>query len=156
MRLTPGSVGLLLGACVAALLLRGAFSAAHRQIGWAVACFIVAAMVSPLVELLDRWMPRWLSLLASMLGVGLLIATVWGAILVNIQDGLSTLSKEAPRAAASLEARSEVAKEFRLVERVDSLIANLRSTSKGQAMGQAVGAADREHLRLAGAIGRHR
>lgn len=141
-RMTPGSVGLLLGGCVAALLLRGAFTSAHRQIGWAIACLIVAAMTSPLVDLLDRRMPRWLALLTSMLGIGILIVTVWGAIIVNIQDGLTTLSNEAPRAAASLEARSEMATEFRLVERVNSLIENLRSTTGGgKAVGQAVGAA---------------
>lgn len=140
-RMTPGSIALLLGGCVAALMLRGAFTAAHRQIGWAIACFIVAAMLAPLVDLLDRHMPRWLALLSSMLGVGILVATVWGAIIVNIQDGLSTLSAEAPKAALSLEGRSEMAKEFRLAERVNSLIDNLRSTTKGQAVGQAVGAA---------------
>lgn len=141
MRVTPGSVALLLAGGVAAVVLRGAFASANRQIGWTVACFILAAMLSPIVDLLARRMPRWLALVSSMLGVGILIVTVWGAIIVNIQDGLRTLSNEAPRAAASLEQRSEVAQDFRLAERVESLIQNLRSRTGGQAVGQAVGAA---------------
>ena len=140
-RVTPGSVALVLGASVLAVLLRNAFVAAHRQIGWAVACVVVASLLAPLADLLDKRMPRWLALLVTMLSLAVMTVVVWGAIIVNVQDGLSTLSNEAPRAAASLERRSEVAKDFRLVERVNSLIATVRRPSQGTAVGQAVGAA---------------
>jgi hypothetical protein len=94
-----------------------------------------------LADLLDRKMPRWLALLLTMLTLAVMTVVVWGAIIVNLQDGFSTLSKEAPLAASSLEERSTVAREFRLVERVNSLIENLRSSSSSSTVGQAVGAA---------------
>jgi predicted PurR-regulated permease PerM len=134
-------VAIVLGGCVLALLFRNAFVAAHRQIGWALACIFVAALVGPFADLLDRKMPKWLALLLTMLTLAVMTVVVWAAIIVNLQDGLSTLSKEAPLAASSLEKRSTVAREFRLVERVNSLIDNLRSSSKSSTMGHAVGAA---------------
>lgn len=140
-RVTPGSVAIVLGGCVLALLFRNAFVAAHRQIGWALACIFVAALLGPFADLLDKRMPRWLALLVTMLSLAVLTVVVWASIIVNLQDGLSTLSKEAPLAASSLEKRSAVAREFRLVERVNSLIENLRSSSKSSTMGHAVGAA---------------
>lgn len=132
---------MLLALAVVSLLLRNAFVAAHRQIGWAVACIIVAALLSPFANVLDRKMPRWLALLITMLGSGLLTAVVWAGVIVNLADGFDVLKKEAPRAAASLERRYEVAKEFRLSERVDSLIEQFRASTTGGAMGRAVGAA---------------
>ena len=76
-----------------------------------------------------------------MVSVGIFTATAWAGILVNIRDGFRTLEKEAPAAAASLERRSVAARQFKLVERVDSLIANVRQPSAGAAVGKAVGAA---------------
>ncbi len=140
MRLTVGSVALLLTACVLALLLRNSFVSAHRQLGWAVACVVVAALLAPVVDLMDRRIPRWLALVITMIGAGAATFFVWFGLVVNLDDGFDTLSKEAPRAAASLEGRYEVAREFRLVERVQSLIENLRGTNDA-AVGKAASAA---------------
>jgi len=140
-RVKPSSIALLLALAVAALLLRNAFVAAHRQIGWAVACIIVAALLAPFVNVLDRKIPRWLALLITMLGSGALTAVVWAGVVVNLSDGFNVLKKEAPRAAASLENRYNVAREFRLSERVDSLIEQFRASTTGGAVGRAVGAA---------------
>lgn len=133
-------MALLLAAFVLALLLRNSFVSAHRQIGWAVACIVVAALLSPVVDLLDRRMPRWLALLLTMVGAGAATFVLWVGLVVNLDDGFDTLSSEAPKAAASLERRYEVAREFRLVERVDSLINSLRSQGGG-AVGRAASAA---------------
>ena len=50
---------LLVGAVVTAFVARDAFVAAHRTIGWVVACAIVALLIDPAVDLVDRLMPRW-------------------------------------------------------------------------------------------------
>ena len=140
-RVTAGSVMILLAGAAAALVLRNAFKAAHRQLGWAFACVFVALLLAPIVEFLRRFMPKWLAMLITMVSVGLFTATAWAGILVNIRDGFHTLEKQAPAAAASLERRSAAARQFKLVERVDSLIANFRQPSAGAAVGKAVGAA---------------
>lgn len=139
-RVTVGSVALLLAAFVLALILRNSFVSAHRQIGWAVACVVVAALLAPVVDLLDRKMPRWVALLLTMVCAGAATFVLWVGLVVNLDDGFTTLRTEAPRAAASLERRYEVAREFRLVERVDSLIESLRGQSSG-AVGRAASAA---------------
>ncbi len=114
---------------------------AHRQLGWAFACVVVAALLMPLTDLLDRYLPRWLALVSTMLSLAFVALVAWAAVVVNLRDGFDTLKAEAPKAAATLEAKSEVAKEFRLVERVNSLIEQFRQPSGGAAVGRAAGTA---------------
>ena len=66
-----------------------------------------------------------------MISLGLVGLFVWGAFVVNLKDGFNTLETEAPKAAQSLEAKYQVAKEFRLVDRVNSLIEQFRQPTGG-------------------------
>jgi predicted PurR-regulated permease PerM len=134
-------VVILLLAVAAALILRNAFVASHRQLGWALACVIVAVLMLPFANLLDRYVPRWLALLAAMLTLALVGALASAAIIVNIRDGLNTLKTEAPEAAQQLEDRYQVARDFRLVERVDSLVEQLTKNTGTAAVGRALGSA---------------
>ena len=59
--LTPASAALLVGAVVIAFVLRNAFVAAHRTVGWVIACAIVALLIDPLVDFVDRLLPRVLA-----------------------------------------------------------------------------------------------
>jgi predicted PurR-regulated permease PerM len=140
-RLTPGSVAMLLGAVSLAMVVRTSFISAHRQIGWALAATVVAALLMPIVDFLDRHMPRWMALFGTMIGVGLATIVVWGGIIVNLRNGLHTLENRAPEAAKRLEDKYEVARQFRLVERVDALIAQFHQTTGTAAVSKAVGTA---------------
>lgn len=141
MRITPGSIALLVVAVGASIVFRNAFVSAHRQLGWAFACAVVAALMLPFADWLDRYVPRWLALLAAMVSLGLVALAAWALVVVNVRDGVATLERAAPSAAAELEAKYEVAREFRLVERVDALIAQMRQPSGGEVVGRAVGTA---------------
>lgn len=140
-RIAPASLALLVATVILAAISRTAFNAAHRQIGWAFASVIVAGLLMPMVTYLDRYVPRWLALLSTMLGIGLMTAVVWTGVVVNLRSGLRTLENEAPKAATSLESKYEWARQFRLVERVDALIAQFHQPGGGAAVNRAVGTA---------------
>ena len=74
--LTPGSAALLVVTVVGAFLLRDVFVAAHRTIGWVVACSVVALLIDPLVDFVDRLLPRWIAVIVVLLGVLTVVATV--------------------------------------------------------------------------------
>ena len=67
--LTPASAALIVGAVVTAFVLRNMFVEAHRIVGWVVACSIVALLIDPLVDIVDRVLPRWISVIVVLLGV---------------------------------------------------------------------------------------
>ena len=141
-RVTPGAIALLLAAGVLALVARNLFVAAHRQLGWAFGSVVVAALLVPVTGYLERYIPRWLALLTTMVSLAVLTTLVWAAIVVNLGDGFTKLETEAPEAAARLEVKYRAARQFRLVERVNSLIQQFhKPTSTGATVGKAVGAA---------------
>ena len=53
-RFTPGAALLVTAAVVVAFLLRNAFVAAHQILGWVVACSLVALLIDPVVNLVQR------------------------------------------------------------------------------------------------------
>src|SRR5688572_30550893 len=81
---TQGAAFLVVGAVVAAFVLRNAFVAAHRTVGWVVACSIVAMLVDPLVGALQRLIPRWLSIFVVVLGS----VAVFAGVIVGLASEL--------------------------------------------------------------------
>lgn len=110
------------------------FAASTRVLGWLLAASIVAALLHPLVALIARKAPRGLAIAVVVLGT---MATV-GLMAYSVVDDLRTqadrLEKAAPDAARELE-RSErfgdFAREFQLVDRVQTFVDELPERLRG-------------------------
>lgn len=102
-RASWSSVLLAIAAIVAVLLAQGVFIAASQPIGWVVAAASVALILSPVVEVQARWMPRVVAILATLIFGVALVASVGVALVLEIQDQLGDLQETLPAAAAELE-----------------------------------------------------
>ena len=100
--LTPASAAMIVGAVVTAFVLRNMFVEAHRIVGWVVACFVVALLIDPLVDIVDRVLPRWISVIVVLLGVVAIIGGVTIGLANDLLDSLDELQTTAPEAAAGL------------------------------------------------------
>jgi predicted PurR-regulated permease PerM len=111
---------------VVAILAQRVFVAAHRPLSWAAASAVVAILIDPIVDVLDRKLPRIASVLIALLVV---TAGTWGAIYVAADDlntGVDRLGEAAQDAAAELEERGDsigqAARDVELTRRVDSFV----------------------------------
>ncbi len=109
----------------AALLLINFFSAASQPLGWALACATVAALVQPVISWLTRFMRRGFAVVLTILGIAVLLGSAWAGVATTVADNINTLKEEAPAAAAELEEDSEIARDFRLEERVTEFVDEL-------------------------------
>lgn len=125
-RISARSAVLAVVAVVLAILAQRLFVAAHQPLSWAVAAAVVAVLIDPVVDVLDRRLPRILSVI-----IALLVAAVatWGVIYVAFDDlssGVDRLSESARDAAAELEARDdsigEAARDVEAERRVDLFV----------------------------------
>lgn len=136
---TQGAAFLIVGAVVTAFVLRDAFEAAHRTVGWVVACSIVAMLVDPLVGALQRHIPRWLSILVVVLGFVALFVGVVVSLARELLDSIDVLEDAAPRAARALEERYDWAADVDVSARVESILDNWHDSVRESTVGQAVG-----------------
>lgn len=139
--LTPGSAALLVGAVVTAFVLRDAFVAAHRTVGWIVACSVVALLIAPLVNRVDRVLPRWLSVIVVLLAMMTLLAGITVGLASDIRDSLDELEQAAPDAARELEIRYDWAADIEIAQRVDDFVETLNERISESAVSQALGTA---------------
>ena len=121
--------------------------AAHRPLSWAAASAVVAILIDPIVDVLDRKLPRIASVLIALLVV---TAGTWGAIYVAADDlntGVDRLGEAAQDAAAELEERGDsigqAARDVELTRRVDSFVEAL--DERVMTGGEDVLALDRRH-----------
>ena len=146
-RLTARSAVAVAVALLATLVLRNLFVEAHRVIGWAVACSVVAALVGPLVGRVAHVVPRPIALIV----VGLAIAAVVSVLVYGVFDDLDTetarLREDGVAAAHELEDRTDRlgqgAREIGLVDRATAFFTTLdeRISSGGDALRSAAGTA---------------
>ncbi len=133
----PAAVAMVIGGIAVGWFAFGAADAARRPLGWAVACAIVAALLAPMVDVLDRWLPRPLAVLAVFVGVGAAIGGLTFGVLRDLDDQVSRLKESAPEAAAELAASGgllgDLATDIELERRVDDLIEELENPSSGVA-----------------------
>jgi predicted PurR-regulated permease PerM len=144
MTIGPEVVAVVLVAIAAGVVAFGIAVAARRILGWAVASAVVAALLAPLVDRLDRYVPRVVAILTGLLLVGAVAGSVTGGILADLGNQFDRLRDEAPRAAAELERSDrfgETATNFRLEERVDTVLDRLRDPTSGVASEKAASAA---------------
>lgn len=144
MAIGPEVVAVVLVSIAAGVMAFGIAVAARRILGWAVASAIVAALLAPFVDRLDRYLPRVVAILTGLLLVGVLAGSVTGGILADLGNQFDRLREEAPRAADELEDSDrfgEAATNFRLEERVDTVLDRLRDPTSGVASEKAASAA---------------
>jgi predicted PurR-regulated permease PerM len=135
--LTPASAAVLVGAVVVAMFLRNVFVEAHRTVGWVVACSIVALLIDPLVDFVDRLLPRWLSVIVVLLAVVSVVAGVTIGLATDVLDSLDELKASAPEAAARLEENHQWAADIGLTDRVQSFVDELDERVRQDAVSQA-------------------
>ncbi len=130
-----------------ALVAQRVFVSAHRPLSWFAAAAIVAVLIDPIVDVLDRRLPRILSVLVALLVVA---AATWGVVYVafgDLADGVERLGDAAQDAARELEARDDsigqTARDVDLTRRVDTFVDALdgRVTGRGDVLASTAGTA---------------
>jgi predicted PurR-regulated permease PerM len=107
LRITARSAALGVAIVVAAIVAMRIFVAAHRPLSWAAAAIVVAVLIDPIVDVLDRRLPRIVSVIIALL---VLAVGTWGVIYLAFDDlarGVHRLTDVAEDAAQELEARHD-------------------------------------------------
>lgn len=144
MAVGPQVVAVVFVGIATGLLFFGVATAARRTIGWAVASAVVAALLEPLVTLLDRYMPRIFAILLGLVAVGVLAGSLMTGILADLGNQYDSLRVDAPRAAEKLEDSDRfgpAASDFRLQDRVEEVLDRLRDPTSGLASEESANAA---------------
>ncbi len=128
-RFTATSAALLVLALLVALVLRNVFSAAHRVIGWGLACAVVAIMLKPAITALSRFVPKVVALLLAGLAIAAVASALVYGVFGDLEQETRTLQRRGPAAAAQLEDRADrigsVARDLRLTERAEDAFEGL-------------------------------
>lgn len=108
------------------ILLRGAFIAAHRVLGWTAAAIAVAVFVEPIVEKLSRWVPRGVAVALTFLAIaGIAGGLVFGTI-ADLDNEVARLQEVMPDAIERLEERDDeigrIAREIDLSRRSETFL----------------------------------
>jgi putative heme transporter len=114
---------------VAGILAQRILVAAHRPLSWAAAAVVVAVLIDPIVDLLDRHIPRLAAVVVALLVVGSAAFAVTYVAFDNLADGLDRLGRAAEDAAERLEARDDsvgdLARDVDASRRVDLFVDTL-------------------------------
>jgi predicted PurR-regulated permease PerM len=119
-----GSTLLVIGAVVAAIGLANGFVAARRPLAWAAAASVAAWLLSGVVDILGRWVPRGLAVVVTVLGL-VLVAGGWVGARVTLAAEVDRLRRTLPAAATDLEMRFRAAADFQLAERTRVFVNDL-------------------------------
>jgi predicted PurR-regulated permease PerM len=119
------------------MVLRNVFVAAHRTVGWVVACAIVAVLIDPLVDFVDRLLPRWIAVIVVLLVMLSLVGAVTVGLASEVLDSLDELKASAPAAAAELGQRYEWLADLDVAERVQAFVDELDARVRRDAVSQA-------------------
>lgn len=104
-RASGSSVLLAIATIVGVIVARNVFLAARQPIGWVVAAAVTALVLWPIVERLDRWLPRALGIILTLLLSAGAVVGLWLAVSNEVQGQLAQLRDRLPAAAAELEER---------------------------------------------------
>ena len=120
-----GSTLLVIGAVVAAVGLANLFVAARRPLAWAAAASVAAWLLSGVVDILGRWVPRGLAVLMTVLGLVLVAGGGWVGVRATLAAEVDQLRTALPAAASDLESRFGAAADFNLAERTRTFVDDL-------------------------------
>ncbi len=108
------------------LVLRGAFVAAHRILGWTAASIVVAVFLEPVINVLGRVMPRALAVLLTFLVIAFALGGLVFGTVTNLDTEVNRLRDAAPGAVQDLEGRTDsvgrLARDINLSERTDTFL----------------------------------
>jgi predicted PurR-regulated permease PerM len=114
---------------VSVVVVRNVFVEAHRIIGWATASIVVAVLLAPAIERLDRLLPRALALVLTFVGVIAVGIGILALFTAGLRAEVDRLVQRAPEIAADIEARGDrvgtAASELQLADRVAELTERL-------------------------------
>lgn len=105
MRASGSSVLLAIATIVAVIIARNLFLSARQPIGWVVAAAVTALVLWPIIDRLDRWVPRGLGIIFTLLLSAGAVIGLWLAVSNEVQGQLAQLQDRLPAAAAELEER---------------------------------------------------
>ena len=126
------------------LVFLGVLAASRRVIGWIIVAATLAALLHPLVSLLQRRMRRGLAVAIVMLGLVGATAVVGYGIVDDIQVQTRRLQQAAPARAEELERSEtfgELARDLRAAERTRQFIEDLPARLRGGTPAEALRAA---------------
>jgi predicted PurR-regulated permease PerM len=106
-RITARSAVLGVLIVVAGIVAQRVFVAAHRPLSWAAAAVVVAVLIDPIVDVLDRHIARLAAVIITLVVVGGAAFAVTYMAFDDLADGLDRLGRTAEDAAAQLEARDD-------------------------------------------------
>jgi putative heme transporter len=132
-RVSVTSILLVIATVVAALVVVNLFDAAQRPLGWVVATSIVAWLLSWIIGVLDRWMPRPLAVVLTVLAFVLLVGGGWVGVRTTIHAEVDRLRSALPEAARDLEEQYDAAADFNLADRTQAFVDSLDERFGAQA-----------------------
>ncbi len=128
-RISTRTIVLVVGVVLAILVLRGAFVAGQRVLGWAAACAVTAVFVAPLVTWLGRWIPRVAAVLLTFVVIGVAAAALIFGTFDNLDREVGSLQDAAPDATDRLEERDDeigsAMRDLELSARVENFLEEL-------------------------------
>jgi len=146
-RISPRSAVVGVAVFVLAVLAQRVFIAAHAPLSWAAAAAVVAVLIDPIVDRLDRRIPRLPAVIVALLVTA---TAVWGVVYVAFDDlssGVDRLGDAGEEAAAELEDRTdrvgEVARDVDATRRVEAFVDALdeRVTGREEVLATTAGTA---------------
>lgn len=129
----PMTVGLIVSITFGYFLIH-VFDSASRSIGWIVFSSVLAMMLYPALNLLDKFLPRSLGVFFLLLLVAVLIALPAYTVIDNVNRQTHKLENSLPERARALETSGRFAKsfkEFQLEQKVKTAIVRIPETLQG-------------------------
>lgn len=134
-RLSWGAAIAVVGTIIGLIVATRMFVAAHRPLSWALAAAVAAVLLDPVVDRLGHHVRRAPAVALTFIGVAAVAVGTTYLVFDDIEQALDRLQSVAPEAAAEIEDRrdglGEVARDGRLVQRVDSFVAVLEERMTG-------------------------
>jgi len=128
-RISTRTIVALVGVLIAVLVLRDAFVAGQRVLGWAAASTATAAFVTPVVTWLGRFIPRVAAALLTFLVVALAGSALVFGVFDDLDREVRSLQRAAPEATERLEDRGDeigsAMRDLELTDRVEVFLDEL-------------------------------
>jgi predicted PurR-regulated permease PerM len=145
-RVRIGSRSIVLAIVIVAVVLmaRVVVHSSTRVIGWFLAAAVVAALVAPVIQRLDRSMPRAFAVLIVVVGLAAVFGSAIYIVFSDIQKEISRVQEAAPEVARDIEASprfGKTARDLNLSEHVSSFVDQLPERVQGGDTAQVIRAA---------------
>lgn len=118
----------------ATIVVLAVFRAATRPLGWLLVAALGAALLGPLVLLLQRFLPRGLAVVGALLIAAMAFGAVAYVVVEDLGNELDRVQRISRRAAGELERSDrygEFAREIELRQRVDTFVGELPDRLRG-------------------------